>query len=112
MTPVELAAERLLDDLRGILSRDGSVLLRFQAVEDRVMAAEREMEAARLGVHAALLQHMHGCASCGSGPVCAAARAIADCWTPPTAEPRVTTCTCGEPDCHRGVCVDDAPEAA
>lgn len=98
MTPVELAAERLLEDLRAIINRDGSVLQRFQAVEDRVMAAEREMEAARKGVHEALLHHLHTCEICGAGPLCQGAHAINRLWR---LAPPAVVCDCGETDCQR-----------
>lgn len=49
MTAAEAKAHRaLLSDLLGILRRNGSVLQRFQAVEDRIFQAQREVEAERM----------------------------------------------------------------
>jgi hypothetical protein len=77
---VELAAQRLISDVKGIISRDGPVLQRFRDIEDRVHAAEREMEAARQGVHAALIQHVRNCRNCDEGAHCELAHQIAEFW--------------------------------
>jgi hypothetical protein len=78
---VDLAARRLLSDIKGIINRDGPVLQRFRDIEDRVHAAEREMEAARQGVHAALIQHVRNCRNCDEGAHCEVAHQIAAFWT-------------------------------
>lgn len=46
MTPAEVAARQALTDILGICRRDGSILQRFQAVEDRAHQAQRDLEAA------------------------------------------------------------------
>lgn len=45
MTTYRDVLARLLSDVQGIYRRHSEVLGRFQAVEDRIHAAEREMEA-------------------------------------------------------------------
>lgn len=46
MSPGEAAARQALVDILGICRRDGSILQRFQAVEDRAHQARRYLEAA------------------------------------------------------------------
>lgn len=44
MSPGEVAARQALTDILGICRRDGSILQRFQAVEDRAHQARRDLE--------------------------------------------------------------------
>lgn len=48
MSPAEGIAMEALTDLAGIVRREGSVLQRFQAMEDRLHRAARDLEAVPL----------------------------------------------------------------